>query len=50
MQNQKLYKNCLRCGKKLKSHEARLLGYGKVCKEKMKVDNSTRLFNIKTSN
>lgn len=30
----KLYKYCLRCGRKLKTIESREIGYGKVCYEK----------------
>ena len=29
---------CLRCGRKLKTDEARAIGYGKVCLEKLKHD------------
>ena len=29
---------CLRCGRKLKSEEARMLGYGKICYKKMHTD------------
>ena len=38
---------CLRCGRKLKNPEARLLGYGVVCyqKIKQKSDTSNKLFN-----
>lgn len=32
----KEYTVCLRCGRKLKSEEAKKLGYGKVCLDKMK--------------
>ena len=31
---QQEYKNCLRCGRKLKSEESKKLGFGKVCWEK----------------
>ena len=41
----KLYRYCLRCGKRLKSPEAQLLGYGPVCMEKMKITKNRRLFN-----
>ena len=34
MQNEE-YKYCLRCGRKLKNPEAKKLGYGKICYEKM---------------
>jgi len=30
-----LYDRCLRCHRKLKTEEARKLGYGKICFEKM---------------
>ena len=30
----KLYKYCLRCGRRLKTEEARITGYGKTCKQK----------------
>lgn len=32
----KQYKYCLRCGRKLKSTQARELGYGQVCYKKIK--------------
>lgn len=35
---------CLRCGRKLKNPEARVLGYGKICYEKMQNNNLIRLF------
>ena len=31
----KLYRYCMRCGKLLKSMEARQLGYGPICAKKM---------------
>lgn len=40
----KEYQYCLRCGRKLKNEEARLLGMGKVCAEKSKHDTRRRLF------
>lgn len=40
----KEYKYCLRCGRKLKTPEARLRGMGKVCAEKSKHENRRRLF------
>ena len=40
----KLYKYCLRCGRRLKTPEARLRGYGKRCYEKSRNHNSNRLF------
>lgn len=33
---QKEYKYCLRCGRKLKRPEARQLGFGKICYEKQR--------------
>lgn len=30
------YQYCLRCGRKLKNPEAKELGYGKICYEKIK--------------
>ena len=35
---------CLRCGRKLKSPEARQSGYGPVCRKKMVVKSKSRLF------
>lgn len=32
---EKLYDRCLRCNRKLKTDEARKLGYGKICFSKM---------------
>ena len=32
---------CLRCGRRLKNEEARKLGYGKVCFEKMQIKDKT---------
>jgi hypothetical protein len=34
-----LYERCLRCGRKLKTEESKLLGYGKTCRDKMSVGN-----------
>lgn len=33
---------CLRCGRKLKNPDARILGYGTVCYSKIKTDNTTK--------
>ena len=41
----KEYNYCLRCGRKLRTEEARLLGMGKICAEKSKHDTRRRLFN-----
>lgn len=38
----KYHKNCLRCGRKLKSDEARIRGYGLVCWKKMQIDKTRR--------
>ena len=32
------FEYCLRCHRKLKNEEARKIGYGKICYEKMKSD------------
>lgn len=42
----KVYTHCLRCGRKLKTDEARQRGYGKICAEKMKQTSDNRLFRI----
>ena len=42
--NRKVYTHCLRCGRKLKSDEAQLLGYGRVCFKKAKLDCQEKLF------
>ena len=34
-----LREKCLRCGRKLKTEESKLLGYGKTCREKMNAGN-----------
>lgn len=41
----KEHEYCLKCGRKLKKQEARLLGYGSVCYEKIKVHKTSPLFN-----
>lgn len=41
---EKEYKYCLRCGRKLKTPEARTRGMGKICAEKSKHDTRRRLF------
>lgn len=41
---EKEHEYCLRCGRKLKNVDARLKGYGSICEQKMKVENSNRLF------
>ena len=43
--NTKEYDRCLRCNRKLKNEEARKIGYGKICLEKIKkADKIKRLF------
>lgn len=39
-----LHTKCLRCGRRLKTEEAQMLGYGKVCWEKHLTDKQTTLF------
>lgn len=43
----KEYTHCLRCGRKLKNPEAKKIGYGTVCYEKIKTDRRRPLFKIK---
>lgn len=38
----KEYEYCLRCGRKLKSKDAREIGYGPKCFKKMKTDRERR--------
>lgn len=48
MENNKEYLRCLRCNRKLKNEEAKKMGYGKVCLEKMRTQSHTRkLFEVK---
>lgn len=42
----KEYKVCLRCGRKLKTEQTRLIGMGKVCLEKSKAEKHKRLFEV----
>ena len=44
VENNLEHKRCLRCGRKLKNSEHRLLGYGPVCYEKIKTQTIKRLF------
>lgn len=44
MQEKKEYEFCLRCGRKLKTPIAREKGYGAVCEQKLRVEQSVRLF------
>ena len=41
---EKEYKYCLRCGRKLKTLDARMRGMGKICAEKSKHETRRRLF------
>ena len=42
-----LYEVCLRCGRKLKSDNSKILGYGKVCLQKKRASSVTQaLFDI----
>lgn len=36
---------CLRCGRKLRSNESRIIGYGAICLQKVKQKQKTSLFN-----
>ena len=38
------YGFCLRCGRRLRTKEARQKGYGAVCEKKLKIDKQKRLF------
>ena len=40
----KLYTRCLRCGKKLKTLEAKQLGMGKICRQKTERTKRNKLF------
>jgi len=43
----KLYTYCLRCGRKLKSEESRLVGMGKTClKKRMESKHTIRLIKV----
>ena len=42
MKKEKEHERCLRCHRKLKTAEARKLGYGKICYEKMMETNKTK--------
>ena len=45
-EEEKIYKICLRCGRKLKNEDARKRGFGKICFEKWKAsqNNKQKLF------
>ena len=46
---QKEYEYCLRCGRKLKSQESRIVGYGAVCLKKSRENaHNKRLFPVFT--
>lgn len=42
-----IHKNCLRCGRKLKSKEQQELGYGKTCYKKIQITKQGSLLNGK---
>lgn len=42
VQNTNTY--CKRCGKQLKNIDSKICGYGKVCYEKLQINNRKRLF------
>lgn len=45
MEDKKIvYKYCLRCGRRLKSDEAKRVGMGKVCAEKASKKGNYKLF------
>jgi hypothetical protein len=47
----KEYEYCKRCGRKLKSQESRMIGYGAICLQKSKESShSIRLFPILSKN
>lgn len=41
---EKLHNTCMRCGRKLRSTENRIRGYGDVCWKRMQTDKGKRLF------
>lgn len=41
---EKLYQKCLRCGRQLKTEEAKKAGYGKICLKKIQHDKTKKLF------
>lgn len=45
----KEHEYCLRCGRKLKTPETRLKGYGSVCEKKMKTTRLHKLFTVNKS-
>ena len=47
MKDKQLHKYCLRCGRLLKSQEARERGFGKICFEKMRKEpQKNHLFDV----
>ena len=44
MIKKKEYTKCVRCGRRLKSDEAKERGYGKICWQKHLSDSQNRLF------
>ena len=46
-----LHEKCLRCGRKLKTEESKILGFGKICWEKYTAeDNFQQLFEVGDNN
>ena len=46
-----IYKNCLRCGRKLRSVESKEVGFGKICWEKYNSENNYKeLFKMEENN
>ena len=43
-EGQHTYTKCLRCGRKLKSEESKMRGYGKICEQKMQSQSDFALF------
>ena len=41
-EDEKEHNYCLRCGRKLKSPDARLLGYGNICYRKARTDSTKK--------
>lgn len=42
--DKQIHKFCLRCGRRLKTEESKLKGYGPICEKKAKNDKQNRLF------
>lgn len=47
---QKHYTRCLRCGRKLKSEQAQIKGYGDICYKKLQYNHTQNLFNVGDKN